>query len=129
MIVERILMSLGILLALTALASAGQDLSDGGQTHPAPEAKSSAEIERRWQRLDAAQARVKRALTTRIAEFQRTLPRDGSIALAQTKQTAGDGFPAATRTLDDFGISIEGRRQRIAPQLDDLTPVRRSSGS
>ena len=67
--------------------------------------------------------------STRAGEVVQQMKTDADTAETVTtgrrpEHPAERGIRPNRHALDDFGASVERRRQRIAPRLDDLTPVR-----
>ena len=107
----------------------GRILGAGDEAKPVPAAQNYAASVLRWERVYAAQRQVWHALTTRIAEFQRTPTPRATITGTQPERAVGVKLRPDSDGLDDFNAPIEQRRRQRAPRLDDLTPIRPSSGS
>jgi len=109
--------------------NSGRVMGSGDQATPLPATQSYIAAVMRWQRLYAAQARVWRAAATPDATHQhRPAPRT-ITARTRLDHTVEKGIRPGARALDDFDGSIENRRRRLGPLLDDLTAVNRPSES
>jgi hypothetical protein len=103
---------------------AGGVLGEGATATPQPASRSYIASVLRWQHLYAAQARVWRTLKSRSAVLRYADNAETATSGRRPEHPAERGIRPNRHAVDDFGASIEHRRQRIAPRLDDLTPVR-----
>ena len=107
----------------------GRVMGAGDRAASLPAAQGYIAAVLRWQRLYAAQARVWRATTKRVAANQHPPAAHTTIVRARPDHAVANRFRTGAHDLDDFGGSIERRRRRVGPLLDDLTAVDRPGES